>query len=69
MPTETAIVIAGIVFVFAVFAISLAWAELLHARLSRAGIEALLDIRAAPPSCNVLAATNGRRTSFHEQDA
>ena len=27
MPTETAIVIAGIVFVFAVFAISLAWAS------------------------------------------
>ncbi len=26
MPTETAIVIAGIVLVFAVFAISLAWA-------------------------------------------
>ena len=27
MPTETAIVIAGIVLVFAVFAISLAWAD------------------------------------------
>jgi hypothetical protein len=27
MPTETAIVIAGIVFFFAVFALSLAWAD------------------------------------------
>ncbi len=27
MPTETAIVIAGIVLVFAVFAVALAWAD------------------------------------------
>jgi hypothetical protein len=27
MPTETAIIIAGIVLVFAVFAVSLAWAD------------------------------------------
>ena len=27
MPTETAIIIAGIVFFFAVFALSLAWAD------------------------------------------
>jgi hypothetical protein len=27
MPTETAIVVAGIILVFAVFAVSLAWAD------------------------------------------
>jgi hypothetical protein len=27
MPTETAIVVAGIVLVFAIFAVSLAWAD------------------------------------------
>ncbi len=35
MPTETAIVIGGIVFFFAVFALSLAWADF-HSRGYRA---------------------------------
>ena len=39
MPTETAIVVAGIVLVFAVFAVTLAWADFYTRNYPRAGRE------------------------------